>query len=86
MAMYMLISVYERNIFTELFGTLENAQVRMHEEMIADAGVSKDIFCEEEYDDGDCGFDTYSAYVNDGKNHDNYDWLIVQLGGRNEGC
>ena len=77
---YMLISVCERDIMTEIFDSKEKAQTTMHEEMVKWGKVPEEIFQEEiEYDDGDCGFGEWSAYVNDGVNHDNYDWLIVAI-------
>lgn len=76
---YMLISVCDRDILTERFNTKEEAQESMHSEMIEWGKVPKEVFSEEEYDDGDFGFGEYSAYVNDGANHANLDWLIVAL-------
>ena len=76
---YMLISVCERDIMTERFDTLEEAQRAMKNEMVERGEVSKDIFTNNHYDDGDCGFSEMNAYVNDGANHNNLDWLIVCL-------
>lgn len=79
--MYLLISVYGRNIFTEKFASLEDAQEAMHKEMIEQGKAPDDIFGFEEYDDGECGLGKWSGYANDGLNHEDYDWLIVELGG-----
>ena len=76
---YMLITVCEREIMTEQFPSLECAQKCMHKEMTEFGDVPEDIFDNEEYDDG-----KYSAYVNDGVNHSNYDWSIVSIGEINE--
>ena len=76
---YMLISVCDREIFTEQFDSLKEAQDMMHKEMIEQGKVPEEIFNEQEYDDGNCGFGEYSAYVNDGANHADLDWLIVAL-------
>ena len=76
---YMLISVREREILTEKFPSLKAAQKAMHEEMRIQGKISEEIFQEEEFDDGSCGFCSYQGYVNDGLNHDNWDWLIVAL-------
>ena len=76
---YMLISVCERDIMTERFDTLEEAQRAMRGEMVEWGEVSKDIFTDDHYDDGDCGFSKMNAYVTDGANHNNLDWLIVCL-------
>ena len=78
---YILISVCEREIMTEQFQSLEDAQDCMHKEMIDAGDIPEDIFNHSEYDDGDFGFGKYSAYVNDGVNHSNYDWSIVEIGG-----
>lgn len=76
---YMLISVCDREILTEIFDTKKEAQETMHEEMVKWGKVPEDIFRLEEYDDGDCGFCSYQAYANDGNNHADYDWLIVEI-------
>lgn len=76
---YMLISVCDREIFTEQFDTIEKAQETMHKEMIEQGKVPKDIFLEEECEESDYGFDSYCAWANDGVNHADYDWLIVAL-------
>lgn len=76
---YMLISVCDREILTEQFDTKEEAQETMHREMIEQGKVPEDIFDNEEYEDGDCGFGEYSAWANDGLNHSDFDWLIVAL-------
>lgn len=76
---YMLISVCDREILTEQFDTKEEAQETMHREMIEQGKVPEDIFDNEEYEDGDCGFGEYSAWANDALNHSDFDWLIVAL-------
>ena len=76
---YMLISVCERDIMTERFDTLEEAQRAMRGEMVEWGEVSEDIFTDDHYDDGDRGFSKMNAYVTDGANHNNLDWLIVCL-------
>ena len=63
---FMLISVCERNILTEIFDTKKEAQKAMHEEMKIQGKISEEIFQEEEFDDGSCGFCSYQGYVNDG--------------------
>lgn len=81
---YMLISVCDREILTEQFNSLKEAQSAMHKEMIEQGKVPDDIFEESEYDDGDCGFSKYSGYANDGVNHADFDWSIVEIGGSYE--
>lgn len=76
---FMLISVRERNILTEIFNTKKEAQKIMHKEMVEWGKVPGDIFQQEEYDDGDCGFGEWSAYANDGINHSDFDWRIVEV-------
>lgn len=76
---YILISVREREILTEKFPSLKAAQKAMHEEMRIQGKISEEVFQEEEFDDGNCGFCAYQGYVNDGINGDNWDWLIVAL-------
>lgn len=79
MKRYILISVCEREILTELFDTIEEAQETMHREMVEWGKVLPDVFVETEYDSPDFGFGEYGAFVNNGCNHNNYDWLIVDL-------
>ena len=79
MKRFMLISVCEREILTEMFDTVEEARETMHREMIEQGKVPDDIFDNIEYDDSDCGFGEWSAYANDGVNHADFDWLIVDL-------
>lgn len=76
---FMLISVCDREILTERFHSLASAQGRMHEEMHQRGRVPAYIFLNKEYDDGNCGFGEYCGYANDGNNHADYDWLIVEL-------
>lgn len=78
---YMLITVVERDIYTELFDSLEEAQATMRMELFRLGLVSEDILGLEEYDDGECGFGDDCGYVNDGFNHQNCDWRIVAIGG-----
>ena len=47
--------------------------------MIDWGNVSEEIFAEDHYEDDDCAFNGMSAYVTDGANHNNLDWLIVCL-------
>ncbi len=75
----MLISVCGREILTELFPTIQDAQRTMHQEMEEWGGVDSSVFTATELDGGDFGFGPYGGYLNDGANHDDYDWLIVQV-------
>lgn len=79
---YMLITVVDRDIYTEQFDTIEDAFNQMIKEMNeARCCDSDDLVipdsCDEEYDDGDMGYHKYGGYLNDGANHGDYDWLIV---------
>lgn len=79
MKRFMLISVCDREILTELFDTVEEAREAMHREMVEQGKVPDDIFNNTEYEDSDYGFGEWSAYANDGVNHADFDWLIVNL-------
>lgn len=77
---FMLISVADREILTERFTSLKDAQAQMHTEMIQWGRVQEEIFEAEEYDGGyDYGFSELGGWANDGINHADYDWLIVEL-------
>lgn len=75
---YMLISVIEREIMTELFDTLQEAQGTMRYEM-QQAGIPVKVLNEGEYDNGDYGFGEDCGYITDGLYGSNYDWRIVEL-------
>lgn len=79
MKCYMLISVCDREILTEQFSTLQEAQETMHREMIEQGRVPEEIFDHGEYEDTECGFGDWCAWANDGVNHADFDWLIVSL-------
>lgn len=76
---FMLISVGDREILTECFLTIEDAQRQMHEEMIQWGRVPEEIFEDDECDDSMYGFGELCGWANDGINHTDYDWLIVEL-------
>lgn len=73
MKRYILISVVERNICVTLFSTLKETQNAMRDEF-AKSGGDKDSI-----DDGMSEINDTSAWVTDGNNHDNYDWLIAEI-------
>ena len=79
--MFLLISVCSREIFTECFETYNDAHKTMIDEVREAARVDLDEidFDEAEYDDGDVGIGEWCAYVNDGINHDDFDWMIVDV-------
>ena len=79
MKKYMLISVCDREILVEQFDTYEEAFEQMKKEMIDFGRVAEEIFEETLYEDYDCGFGPYCGYANDGNNHGDYDWRIVNL-------
>lgn len=81
MKKYMLISVFDREIFTEQFDTEEEAQAMMHKEMVEQGGISEDIFSEKEYEDDEVGFGFGEdcAWVNNGFNNADLDWRIIAL-------
>lgn len=80
---FLLISVCDREIMTERFSTLTAAQTTMHEEMVQQGKVPADIFEGLEPDaeafSGEWGFGPLTGYANDGVNHSDFDWLIIEL-------
>lgn len=80
MAKYMLITVIEREILTEQFETKKAAKTQMLKELALYSQEDVDeLLTTSVFDDGKMGFGEDSAYLNDGLNHDNYDWRIVAL-------
>ena len=79
MRRYLLISVFDRTIFTHLFDTLKGAQKAMHEEMALTSDVPEEIFEHSKYYDpsGEYGFGDFAAYSM--TNHDDFDWQIIDL-------
>lgn len=75
---YMLISVIKREIMTEQFDTLQEAQGTMYYEM-QQAGIPVIVLSEDEYDNGDYGFGEDCGYITGGLYGSNYDWRIVEL-------
>lgn len=76
---YLLITVAEREIMTERFGTFEEARAQMLQELSDFGQVDDSVLVADEYDDGEFGYSKDSAYANDGVNHENYDWRIIKL-------
>ena len=78
---YLLISVAGREILTEQFDTLENAQKTMHEELIQWGHIPEECLKQKEYEDefGNFGFGEYGGWANRGLNNADYDWSIVEL-------
>lgn len=79
MKKYMLISVCGREILTEQFDTKEEAFEQMKTEMIAQGRVPEEAFEEETYEDSDFGFGPECGWANDGVNHEDFDWRIVNI-------
>lgn len=89
--MTILISVVEREIEVRTFPNINDAQQTMLAEYLtAISGYIDEIPDTSEFDfnnidtmneicSDDCQIGTASAWVNDGPNHDNYDWKIVEL-------
>jgi hypothetical protein len=80
MKKYMLISVCDREILTERFDTHEEAFEQMKKEMIEQGKVPAEIFENDHYEDYDCGFGSECGWANDGINHADFDWRIINLG------
>lgn len=77
---YMLITVIEREILTEQFETFEEAHNQMMKEFCEAAMVDPADCTEEESEcDEEFGYCKWNAYVSDGLNHNNFDWIIVEL-------
>ena len=77
---YILITVVNREIFTERFDTHQGAAKQMHKEMQEMGGIESEIFdggWGQEFDGDYFGFDRWGGYINLDK-HD-LDWLIVAL-------
>ena len=81
---FMLISVCDREILTERFHTHSEALSKMHEEMVDWGNISSSgcDFSQKEYEvDGEFAYGEWGGYANNGTNHQNIDWLIVDLWG-----
>lgn len=76
---YLLISVCELEIETELFKTHEDAYAEMRDQFIAAYDEDIDDIDELDEDEADAEICDWNAYVCDGKNHDNYSWRIVAI-------
>lgn len=78
----LLVTVVDREISTELFSSFEKAKeelIKQFLEYVTDANafnIKITSFFGTEY-----GWDETSAYVNDGPNHSDYDWKIVEIPG-----
>ena len=79
---FMLISVYDRDISTARFETIEEARAAMYEEIAQCGGedIPNGVFNKPMYEAEDFGFGMWSGFVNNGKENEDYDWLIVDLG------
>ena len=76
--MYILISVTERNIVTQQFGTYNEARKQMLEEVCQASHFKDFVELSEKYDlDIDYGVSTFDAWANF---HDtDMDWKIVKI-------
>ena len=77
---YMLISVYGREILTERFYSFREAHDAMIDEFCKYGEIDPIHTGEKEWESNEeAGYSEWEAYVNDGINHEDYDWLIVNL-------
>lgn len=79
--MYMLISVVERDIQTEMFKNLGLAREEMRRQFTnACKGLVDDYIedCMAELHDKYNDIEHF-AWVTDGANHDDYDWKIIKI-------
>lgn len=77
---YVLISVCNREILTEVFTTHQEAAKMMHNEMRSMGGIEEDVFdggWGQEFEGDYFGFDQWGGYVNLDKY--DLDWRIVAL-------
>lgn len=78
--MYLLITVVEREILVEQFKTYEAARAQMLKELYEFGRIDPADCTESETEcDEEFGYGQWTAYVNNGVNHNNYDWRIVSL-------
>lgn len=71
---YMLISACERDIITQMFPTLNEAQNKMREEMVEYGRIPQEAFYNDEYEGEEYGFDENSGWSNIKQNND---WIII---------
>lgn len=78
MSKFILISVCDREILTEVFDSHNEALTQRNKEMIEWAHVPEEVFRKynEKYEESDFGFDEYQAWAND---RCDFDWLIVEV-------
>jgi len=77
MKKFILISVCDRAIVTEVFDSMEEATAQRNKEMTEWAHVPSDFFDQhDEYEESDFGFGKYEAWAND---RCDLDWLIVEI-------
>ena len=78
MARFILVSVCDREIMTEVFDSLEAATEQRNREMVEWGRVPEETFEQfEEYEeDGEYGYGKYQAYCND---RCDFDWLIARI-------
>ena len=78
MSKFILISVCDREIMTEVFDSYEEARAQRNKEMVEWAHVPEDVFWdgEEEYEDDGFAYGKYEAYAN---GRCDFDWLIVEI-------
>ena len=81
MTQVILITVADREILTTRFTSIKEAQAQMRIEMIEWGRVPKEAFEAKEYDkEGEYYFSEFKGWANDGWDHIDYDWSIVDLG------
>lgn len=84
MSKFILISVCDREIMTEVFDSYEEAHTQRNKEMVEWAHVPPECVSldgEAEYEDDSFGYGKYEAWARvecDIEFHD-YDWLIVEV-------
>ena len=70
---FLLISICERDTYCKRYETYEEAYAKMKKEFEEAGGDDETI------EDGMAEIKDKSAWITDGNNHDDYDWLIIDL-------
>lgn len=78
---YMLISVYDREILSEIFHSERSAIAEMKAEMIQEGSVPDSFFTEahSKEEGNQYGYSREGGYSNVSKFHSTCDWSIVEL-------
>lgn len=85
---FMLITVCDREISTEIFPKFDDARKEMKTQFMECFNVTHFVSMQDDddidfekdcYSDDDYGWGKTSAWYNEGPNHADYDWKIVEI-------